>query len=215
MRLLDDAYLRPYEAAIRGRAANAERRARELTGGMSLVDWANAHNYFGLHRMEDGGWIFREWAPHATSMWLVGDFNGWKIDPDFELFRIPGTDTWGRTIAADRIRAGDKYHLEMRWEGGRGERIPAYARYVTQDPDTKLFEARVWAPPKPYEWKNPSVHIPHSSFSVPRIYEAHVGMASEECRVATYAEFRDHMLPRIKRAGYDIVQLMAIMEHPY
>ena len=213
MRLLDDAYLRPYETAIRGRAANAARRALELTGGTtSLADWANAHNYFGLHRMEDGGWIFREWAPHATSMWLVGDFNGWKIDPDFELFRIPGTDTWGRTIAADRIRAGDKYHLEMRWEGGRGERIPAFARYVTQDPVTKLFSAEVYE--SKYVWSYKTPVLPPDS-SIPFVYEAHVGMATEERKVGTYAEFRDRVLPRIKAAGYNTVQLMAVMEHPY
>ena len=213
--LLDDPYLKPFEAAIRGRARHAFDRAEELTQGKcSLSEWANAHNYYGLHKVKNG-WVFREWAPHATSMWLVGDFNGWKIDPDFEIFRIPNTDVWERRIAADRIRHGDKYHLEMRWEGGRGERIPAYARYVTQDPGTKLFEACVWSPDAPYKWKNPSFHTSRSSLSVPRIYEAHVGMASEECRVATYAEFRDHMLPWIKKAGYNTVQLMAIMEHPY
>ena len=251
-RLLDDEYLKPYEAVIRGRAQHAFDRAAELTQGKSsLSDWANAHNYYGLHKIPVSGarrrahgtteWVFREWAPRATSMWLVGAFNGWRIDPDFELFRIPGTDVWERRIAAKKIRHGDKYHLEMRWEGGHGERIPAYARYVTQDPDTKLFEARVWAPEKAYRWRNkdfghgmgkrqptadkgslavrrlssaaPAVGC-RSSF-VPFIYEAHVGMASEDERVATYAEFRDEMLPRIKRAGYNTVQLMGIMEHPY
>ena len=245
--LLDDEYLKPFETAIRGRSQHAFDRANELTQGKStLADWANAHNYYGLHKVGGRGrrweWIFREWAPHATSMWLIGDFNGWKIDPDFELFRISGTDVWERRIAAEKIRHGDKYHLEMRWEGGHGERIPAYARYVTQDPETKLFEARVWAPEKAYVWRNKDVRrgedrrqpttdkggspVGHrlssvdlavgcrSSF-VPLIYEAHVGMASEDERVATYAEFRDHMLPRIKEAGYNTVQLMAVMEHPY
>ena len=212
--LLDDAYLRPYETAIRGRAANAARRAQELTGGESLADWANAHHYFGLHK-ESCKWVFREWAPHATSMWLVGDFNGWKIDPDFELFRIPGTDTWGCEIAADKIRPGDRYHLEMRWEGGRDERIPAFARYVTQDPETKLFEACVWAPEKEYEWKHKDASRVSRLASTPLIYEAHVGMSTEEPKVGSYAEFRDNVLPRIKKAGYDTVQLMAVMEHPY
>ena len=223
--LLDDGYLKPFEAAIRGRAQRAADRAQELTQGKcSLADWANAHNYYGLHKEKrtdhcststsDFDWVFREWAPHATSMWLVGDFNGWKIDPDFEVFRIPGTDVWERRIAADRIHHGDKYHLEMRWEGGHGERIPAYARYVTQDEQTKLFSACVWSPDKPYEWKHSAVQP--STFNLqPLIYEAHVGMASEEGRVATYAEFRDNMLPRIKAAGYNTVQLMAVMEHPY
>ena len=230
--LLDDGYLKPFEAAIRGRAQRAADRAAELTGGkQSISDWANAHNYFGLRKVKIEGegeqWCFREWAPHATSMWLVGDFNGWKIDPDFEVFRIEGTDVWERRIPADRIRHGDHYHLEMRWEGGHGERIPAYARYVTQDERTKLFSACVWAPEKPYAWRHKEVKVggegedrnstvQPSTFNLqPLIYEAHVGMASEDPRVATYAEFRDNMLPRIKKAGYNTVQLMAVMEHPY
>ncbi len=216
VRLLDDSGLKPYETAIRGRSRRAFDRAAVLTQGQcSLADWANAHHYYGLHVEGKGrqrAWVFREWAPHATSMWLVGDFNGWRIDPDFEVFRIPGTDVWERRIAIDRIHHGEKFHLEMRWDGGHGERIPAYARYVTQDPSTKLFSACVWAPPRPYRWKHTQPLKPSKSRF---IYEAHVGMASEEGRVATYAEFRDHMLPRIAAAGYDTVQLMAIMEHPY
>ena len=223
--LLDDEHLKSYETAIRGRARRAADRVRELTGGkQSLSDWANAHNYFGLHkekkglrrstRTSDFDWVFREWAPHATSMWLVGDFNNWKIDPDFELFRIPGTDVWERRIPGGKIRHGDHYHLEMRWEGGRDERIPAYARYVTQDEKTKLFSACVWAPEKEYRWRHKDFR-PETEDGGALIYEAHVGMASEEKRVATYAEFRDKMLPRIKQAGYNTVQLMAIMEHPY
>ena len=225
--LLDDPYLKPFEDAIRGRARRAADRAAELTAGKcSLADWANAHNYYGLRKVKVEGegeqWCFREWAPHATSMWLVGDFNGWKIDPDFEVFRIPGTDVWERRIPLEKIRHGDKYHLEMRWDGGHGERIPAYARYVMQDETTKLFSACVWAPEREYEWKNKDFRPETKDGSrvsrlkpSPLIYEAHVGMASEEGRVATYAEFRDNMLPRIKKAGYNTVQLMAVMEHPY
>ena len=221
--LLDDGYLKPFEEAVRGRAQHAFDRADQLTQRKcSLADWANAHEYYGLH-LTGREWVFREWAPHATSMWLVGDFNGWKIDPDFEVFRIPGTDVWERRISADRIHHLDKYHLEMRWEGGHGERIPAYARYVTQDPRTNLFSACVWQPKKPYRWKNRDVraelvksHVSgRTSAFTPLIYEAHVGMASEAERVATYAEFRDNILPKIKAAGYNTVQLMAVMEHPY
>lgn len=216
--LLDDTFLHPFESAIRGRAENAERRARALTGGaLTLGEWANAHLYFGLHRIKARGrrkacWKFREWAPHATSMWLVGDFSGWKIDPTFEVFRLPNSDVWEATIPEDKIHLGDKYHLEMRWEGGRGERIPAFAQYVTQDPKTNLFSACVSE--SKYVWKNRKTPARSSSFT-PRIYEAHVGMGTEEEKVGSYVEFRDNVLPRIKKAGYNTVQLMAIMEHPY
>lgn len=227
--LLDDIYLRPYESAVRGRAQRAFDRADQLTQcKCSLSEWANAHEYYGLHYVsgtktkgvktsEDAYWVFREWAPHATSMWLIGDFNGWRIDPDFELFRIPGTDVWERKISAGKIHHLDRYHLEMRWEGGRGERIPAYARYVTQDSRTGLFSAQVWHPQEAYRWKNRGVKLSakNKGTFTPIIYEAHVGMSSEEERVSTYAEFRDDVLPRIKAAGYNTVQLMAIMEHPY
>jgi len=209
--LLDDIWLKPYAQAIRGRAARALAKAHDLTEGkMSLANWASADMYYGLHRTTRG-WVFREWAPHATSMWLVGDFSGWRNMPQYEVFRIPGTDVWERKFPARAFKHGENYRLEMHWDGGHGERIPAYARYVVQDPETKLFSAQVWAPKKPYVWKNP---VPPRK-TQPFIYEAHVGMASEECRVATYAEFRDNVLPRIKAAGYDTVQLMAIMEHPY
>lgn len=48
-----------------------------------------------------------------------------------------------------------------------------------------------------------------------RIYEAHVGMGSEDPKVGSYREFADTVLPRIKALGYNVVQLMAIMEHAY
>ena len=211
-KLLDDPYLAPYAAAIWGRAKHARTRAKELTGGKGLLsDWASAHEYFGLHRTETG-WVFREWAPNATEIWLVGDFSKWELVPRFKLKRIPGTDVWERTFPARLIRHAQFYRLELHWNGGRGERIPAYARRVVQDPKTQLFCAQVWQPKEPYIWKNGSPCVRGAS---PLIYEAHVGMASEEEKVASYVEFRDRILPRIKSAGYNTVQLMAVMEHPY
>ncbi len=213
--LLDDPYLKPFETAIRGRADHAFARARELAGDQPLAEWAAAHEYYGLHFHEDTQtWTFREWAPNATSMWLVGDFSAWQIDPRFELRRIPRSDVWEVTVPGDLVRHGQNYRLEMRWEGGHGERIPAYARYVVQDPKTNLFSAQVYRPATPYHWRHPSPSAKRQAF-VPYIYEAHVGMGSEEEKVATYAEFRDQVLPRVKQAGYNVVQLMAIMEHPY
>lgn len=208
--LLDDPWLAPYADAIRGRAARADARAAQLAGAPeALADWAAAHTYYGLHRTAEG-WVFREWAPHATAMWLKGDFSAWRREPAFELFRVPGTDVWEGRFSADAIVHGQHYLLDVRWEEGHGERVPAYARRVVQDAETALFTAQVWDPPA-YVWQH-DAPVPSSA---PRIYESHVGMAQEEASVGTYVAFRDRILPRIRAAGYNTVQLMAVMEHPY
>ena len=219
--LLDDPFLAQYSEALHGRARRASDLAYRLTRGEPLSDWANAHRYFGLHFEEGapGGksparWVFREWAPNATSMWLVGDFSGWRTDMAFEASRLPGSDVWECVMPADAIHEGDKYHLEVRWDGGRGERIPAFARYVTQDTKTLLYSAQVYV--SRYAWRNKKLSAKaRKAATPPLIYEAHVGMGTEEEKVGSYAEFRDLVLPKIAAAGYNTVQLMAIMEHPY
>lgn len=210
-RLLDDPYLAPYAEIIRRRAGKAAQRAAALASVPgSLAEFACAHEYYGLHRAKDG-WVFREWAPQATSMWLVGDFSDWQVSDTFRLNRLPGRDVWELRLPADRLRHGQCYRLEMAWEGGRGERIPAYARRVVQDPGTLLFAAQVWDPP-PYVWRVPSFTVPKR---VPLIYETHIGMAQDKLGVGSFDDFREKVLPRIVRAGYNTIQIMAVMEHPY
>jgi 1,4-alpha-glucan branching enzyme len=211
--LLDDPYLAPYRGIIERRADFARLRAANLSAAPgSLAEFACAHEFYGL-RLREGRWIFREWAPNATAISLVGDFNGWSPTPEFALHRLPGRDVWEGNWPENRLRHGQRYHLLVSWEGGQGERVPAYARRVVQDPDTGLFSAQVWNPPEPYRWRNPEWRIPAGR--APYIYEAHVGMAQEKGGVGTYAEFRENILPRVVRAGYDTLQLMAVMEHPY
>ena len=210
--LLDDPYLEPYRGIIERRSASAAKRALELAQGPgALSEFACAHEYYGLHKTVEG-WIFREWAPNAIGIWLVGDFTGWFKDDKFLLTRIGNTGQWEIRLPREALHHGQYYRLEIAWDGGCGERIPAYARRVVQSPETHLFAAQVWDPPKPYVWKHPSFTVPKHT---PIIYEAHIGMAQEKEGVGTYEEFRLLTLPRIIKAGYNTIQLMAIMEHPY
>lgn len=212
-RLLDDPWLAPYADVIKQRAQRAKDVAKRLTGGdpepQALANFASAHEYYGLHRMKTE-WVFREWAPNATQIWLVGDFSNWEIRPEFQAVRIPGRDIFEWRGSLDKLCHGQFYRLEVLWNGGRGERIPAYARRVVQDPETGLFAAQIWQP-RPYHWKNTFVR----TSTAPVIYEAHIGMAQEKEGVGTYAEFTETILPRIKAAGYNTLQIMGIMEHPY
>ena len=209
--LKNDAWLEPYAPAIEGRHNDALRKQKELTRECkTLEDFANAHHYFGLHR-ERGGWVFREWAPNATSICLTGDFSGWQELPKYQLKKLEGGVWEGRFKASD-LSHGDLYKMKVRWDGGEGERIPAYATRVVQDEQTHLFSAQVWHPAKPYRWQVDNF-VPDTKPLL--IYECHIGMAQEREGVGTYAEFRDLILPRISKDGYNAIQIMAIQEHPY
>lgn len=209
-----DPYLEPYEDAIRGRYDHALWKIGQLTeqGKRSLSDFANGYDYFGLHHLKDGRWVFREWAPNATAIFLVGDFNDWTESDAYSCTRIGTLGHWELTMPAHAMKHGDLYKLHVKWNGGEGERIPAWTRRVVQDERTKIFSAQVWAPSKPYVWKKKTFRPQKSPLL---IYECHVGMAQDAEKVGTYTEFKDNVLPRVACDGYNCIQIMAIQEHPY
>lgn len=174
-----------------------------------MSEFALGYLYYGLHK-QSSTWVLREWAPNATSVALVGDHNGWQPTAA-DVFRRDGDD-WILELAATTLRHGMNYKLLVKWDGGEGYRIPAYARYVVQDEQTKLFAAQVWDPKTEFQWSDHDWTRPTDP---PLIYEAHVGMSSENAEVATYAHFEHEVLPRIIAGGYNTVQLMAVAEHPY
>ncbi len=180
----------------------------KLAGNGPLSSAVNNHLYYPLHR-ENGEWIIREWAPGATRLYLIGDFNNWKRSEGW-AFKPAGQGNWELRVPDFMIRHGELYKLWIEWTGGGAERIPAYVRRVVQNPETKVFSAQVWDV-APYEWKHKG---PGKRVS-PMIYECHIGMSSEDEKVSTFDEFRRTVLPRVKRLGYDTLQIMALQEHPY
>ncbi len=207
-----DSYLEPYTLEIDGRYRYFLQRERDLTknGRQSLSDFASGYLYFGLHKTATG-WYFREWAPNAKKIVLIGDFSNWEELPEYELKALPG-GVWERRLPKKALSHGQHYKMKVYWDGGCGERIPAWARRVVQDDATKIFCAQVWSPEQEYEFKNKKF-VPNTSPLL--IYECHVGMAQEEERVGTYREFKDKVLPRIAADGYNCIQIMAVQEHPY
>ena len=207
----NDFGLERYAGAIEARYDYAKRKELELTGGtQSLADFASGYLYFGLHKTSKE-WIFREYAPNATELYLIGDFNNWQQGPEYQLQNI-GNGVWEIKLPLRAMRHGDLYKLMMHWKGGFGERIPAWATRVVQDDYTKIFSAQVWEPSKPYKFKY-NKFKPNCAPLL--IYECHIGMAGEKEGISTYSEFRENVLPRIYKAGYNCIQIMAIQEHPY
>ena len=207
--LKNDPNLLPFEADIQLRMDNyKKKKAQLLAQGQTLSEFANGHNYFGFHQTKDG-WYYREWAPAAEALYLTGDFNGWdrRANPltrlengVFQLF-LPGKDAlWeGCTVMTVVVHQGREL-----------ERIPLYANRVVQDPHTHGWNAAIHIP-EDFAWTDAGFKPKKNLY----IYECHIGMAQEDGKVGSYEEFRQNVLPRIKDLGYNAIQIMAIMEHPY
>ena len=212
-----DDWLKPVEGAMTERYAHFCRRLSgiERTAG-SLVDYANGYLYFGFqYDPVRRGWWFREWLPGAIDVYLFGDFNGWQRT-ELPLRRGAG-GVWSIFLPdesfAGRLVHGSRVKILVHGRNGWLERIPAYIRRVVQDEQSKDFSGQLWAPAKPFDWSGDRSDI--SSLGSLYIYECHVGMSQEKEGVGTYAEFAGTVLPRIKEDGYNVVQLMAVAEHPY
>lgn len=207
-----DTLLMPYKTIIDRRQSNVMSKKKQLTKGhnLSLLKSINNYLYFGLHKQKDGSWIFREYAPNASRIYLIGDFTSWKRLPEFALNPV-GDGAWEIALDAKAMTEGDLYKLYIEWPGGGGERLPSYATRVVQDDTTKIFSAQVISDEKGYKWR----YKRPEKVTQPLIYECHIGMATEEERVGTINEFRKQVLPYIASLGYNIIQIMALQEHPY
>lgn len=202
-----DPWLEPFKDAIEARHERILAQKRKLAGEGPLSMAVNNHLYYPLHK-EDREWVIREWAPNATRIYLIGDFNNWHRVEAFS-FKPLGGGNWELRLPELFLHHGDLYKLWIEWPGGGAERLPSYARRVVQDEDTNVFSAQVWN--SSYEWKYGKA----GKRKTPLIYECHIGMGTDSERVGTFNEFRKKVLPRVKRLGYDTIQIMALQEHPY
>jgi len=212
-----DSWLDPWRPHLRERYARYLEAAESFAGSGGLLgEISRGHEFFGLNRGEKDGaqgvW-YREWAPGARQLSLIGDFNGWdraatpleRAEPGIWSVFLPDQRFRERLVHGSRV----KVHVDT--ERGAVDRIPAYVRSVVQDPETREFAGVYWSPPEPYRFRHAAPALRHGL----KIYETHVGMAVEEPRLGTYREFARTVLPRAADLGYNAVQLMAVAEHPY
>ena len=206
----EDKLLKPFAGIIEKRHQQVLAMEREFTYRTTrLSDSCNSYLYYGLHRTNEG-WVFREWAPNATAIYLLGEFNDWRKHPDYALTKV-GDGNWEIKLPLGALAHEMLYRLLVEWNGGSGERLPSHVRRVIQDEYTKIYSAQVWDPLNPYQMR----HERPKRTDYPLIYEAHIGMSTEHRRVSTFTEFRLFVLPRIVDLGYNTIQLMAVQEHPY
>ena len=216
IRILDyDPWLEPYERDLRARENHFRHVSRHLVAQHgSLKDFASGHLYFGVHETPEG-WYYREWAPSAHEIYLMGDFNGWNRC-SHPLHRC-GQGAWEIFLPREQYESsfvhGSCIKVHVVSGGNSRDRIPLYIRRVHQYPGTPNFAGQLWFPKEKFTWTDSNFRVDRAKPVL--IYESHVGMAQDREGLGTYLEFADIILPRIAKAGYTAVQLMAIQEHPY
>mmetsp|Transcript_10988 Transcript_10988/g.19036 ORF Transcript_10988/g.19036 Transcript_10988/m.19036 type:complete len:859 (+) Transcript_10988:107-2683(+) len=195
-----------------------------------LAKFAEGYKHMGLNRGEKEGktgiW-YREWAPAAKSLGLTGEFNDWK--PEVDHWAVKNSygvwELFLEDLADGTPAIPHRTKIKTRLEAATGEwveRIPAWAKWATQEWNEIQYNGVHWEPTevgapgevhpdKKYTFKYPRPTKPRAL----RIYECHVGMSSAEPKVNSYMEFARDMLPRIRKLGYNAIQIMAIQEHAY
>ncbi|MCK5781792.1 MAG: alpha amylase C-terminal domain-containing protein [Flavobacteriales bacterium] len=212
----DDKWLEPFKETIKNRMtwlSDHEDYLKSNFGGLNK--FARAHEYYGFNydKKLKGLW-YREWAPNAHRLSLVGDFNNWNTEANilekkdygvWEVF-LPDSEYSGK------IKNYSLVKVNIQSDGGSHNRIPAYIKRVIQDPTDHSFCGQVILD-SDYKWTDKNFKF--SKKVAPIIYECHVGMATEEGKVGTYNDFKNDVLPRISKLGYNTIQMMAVQEHPY
>ncbi len=210
----------PWLAQAKDDIINRYERFREKLGFIvqqygSIEKFATAYEHMGIHYIpSENCWLYREWAPGAHGLFLTGDFNKWNNYS--HPLQKKENGIWEIRLNAEFYKSefthGSKIKVLVKSAIGDQLRIPAYITRVIQDEDTKNFSGQLWFEPD-FRWGNETFNV--KDIGELFIYEAHVGMAQEKEGLGTYNEFTEKILPRIKKAGYNAVQLMAIQEHPY
>ena len=211
----DDPWLEPYEHDINQRFNYFNDKLKSIKKDFSsLKEFASADSYLGFSfDKEAGGWWYREWAPAADGLYLFGDFNNWEEGIPLKKQKGGVWELFLKDPKQDRLTHESKVKVIVNANGESRDRIPAYIKRTVQDPETYDFSGQIWNPSKKFKWTDKAFDI--KNIKEPIIYECHIGMAQEKEGVGTYLEFAENILPRIKKLGFNCIQLMAIKEHPY
>ena len=209
--LKHDPYLEPYAKDLALRMENYNIKRADLIGKAgNLLHFADGYKYFGIHPTKDG-WVYREWAPAAEAMFFTGDFNNWDTYA-LPMKRLDNGVFELHLDGANALKVGQKVQAILIHNGETLRRVPSYATRVVQDSNTYWWCAEVDnVMYDHFKWTDKTF----KPTATPYIYECHIGMAQDKYDVGTYKEFTENILPRVKKLGYNTIQIMAIMEHPY
>ncbi|MBE6577140.1 MAG: 1,4-alpha-glucan branching protein GlgB [Ruminococcaceae bacterium] len=174
-----------------------------------------AYEYLGSHPCENGGYVFRVWAPNATRIFLVGDFCDWQLGVPMD--RVSEGGVWECTV--ENAKVGDRYKYKILNGTQCHLKSDPYCFSAECPPDT----ASVICDIEGYKWRDMGWLAYRNSkagrmYSEPmNIYEVHLGSwkRHEDGEYYTYAELASELAPYVKQMGYTHIEIMPVAEHPF
>ncbi len=173
-----------------------------------------AQDFLGAHKVEDGKYVFRVWAPNATGIFVAGTFNDWSEDAA-PMYRLNEGGVWETYI--EGVKNFDAYKYIIYTQTGRKlYKADPYAIHSETRPGTasKIFEGN-------YKWNDGlwlKKRKESSVYSAPvNIYEVHLGSWKryEDGNTLSYRDLAKELVEYVKNMGYTHIELLPISEYPF
>ena len=173
-----------------------------------------AQDFLGAHKVSDGKYVFRVWAPHAAAVYVVGDFNGWNEEHS-PMVRLNDAGVWEAYVEGVSIYQAYKF-LVYSPDGRKHYKADPYATHAETRPGTasKIFESN-------YTWRDGNwlkKRKANSVYSSPvNIYEVHLGSwrVYDDGNTLSYRDMAKDLVEYVKKMGYTHIEIMPVAEHPF
>ncbi|MGU8556710.1 1,4-alpha-glucan branching protein GlgB [Clostridium perfringens] len=178
----------------------------------------SAYKFMGAHFITENrkrGVRFTTWAPRASKIYVIGDFNNWELKEEYSMEKINERGIW--SLFLPKLEEGIKYKFAVVNECGNNTVYKAdpYAFKSELRPNTASVLTKI----KSFRWgdkrwlnKREKEGLDNKPMN---IYELHLGSwKRKDGEFMTYEEISEVLVEYIKEMGYTHIEFMPINEHP-